>query len=383
MDLAELLTRYIASGTVSGAAGLVGRDADVVDEAVLGSPALGERKPLRRDAIFRIASVTKPIVAVLALQLVDDGVVRLGDPVEPLLPELADRRVLRAIDASLEDTVPAERSITLEDLLSCRFGFGFSPQLPFDGSTPIQQAEAGLELTTLGPPWPPAAIDNAEWMRRFGTLPLMAQPGSTWMYNTGMHVAGVLLERAVGAGLDELLRQQLFEPLGMVDTGFSVPADQVHRLTTFYGPGPDGELQVIDPGDASSWWASPPAKPDASGGLVSTLDDLWTFQRMLAGGGRHGGHRIISDRSCELLTTNRLTDEQRRASTLFLGDGGWGLGMGTPVDGTGTFGWDGGTGTTCRTQPSTGTTAILLTQRAADGPQPSKLFEDFSSYAFG
>jgi CubicO group peptidase (beta-lactamase class C family) len=322
-------------------------------------------------------------VAVLALQLVDDGVVRLDDPVEPLLPELTDRRVLCAIDAPLNDTVPAERSITLEDLLSCRFGFGFGPQLPFDGSTPIQEAEASLELTTLGPPWPPAAIDNAEWMRRFGTLPLMAQPGSTWMYNTGMHVTGVLLERAAGTGLEELLRQHLFEPLGMVDTGFSVPPDQAHRLTTFYGPGPDGQLQVIDAGDASSWWATPPAKPDASGGLVSTLDDLWTFQRMLTGGGRHGGQRIISERSFELLTTNRLTEEQRRASTLFLGDGGWGLGMGAPLDGTGTFGWDGGTGTTCRTQPSTGTTAILLTQRAADSPQPSQLFEDFSSYAFG
>jgi CubicO group peptidase (beta-lactamase class C family) len=383
MDLAEILTPYVASRAVSGVAGLVGRGTDVVDEAVLGSPAFGERAPLRRDAIFRIASVTKPIVAVLALQLVDDGVVRLDDPVEPLLPELAHRRVLRAIDAPLDDTVPAERSITLEDLLSCRFGFGFSPQLPFDGSTPIQQAEAGLELTTLGPPWPPAAVDNAEWMRRLGTLPLMAQPGSTWMYNTGMHVTGVLLERAAGTGLEELLRQRLFEPLGMVDTGFSVPADQVHRLTTFYGPAPDGQLQIIDPGDASSWWASPPAKPDASGGLVSTLDDLWTFQRMLAGGGRHGSQRVISERSFELLTTNRLTDDQRRASTLFLGDGGWGLGMGTPLDSSGTFGWDGGTGTTCRTQPSTATTAILLSQRAADSPQPSKLFEDFSSFAFG
>ena len=95
--------------------------------------------------------------------------------------------------------MPADRAITLEDLLSLRFGFGFSPELPYPGTTPIQEAEAALELGTLGPPWPPASIDNAEWMRRFGTLPLLAQPGTAWMYNTGIHVAGVLLERATGS----------------------------------------------------------------------------------------------------------------------------------------------------------------------------------------
>jgi CubicO group peptidase (beta-lactamase class C family) len=383
MDLAQTLTPYVESGVVSGAAALIGRGTEIVDVAVLGTPAFGVAEPLRRDAIFRIASVTKPIVAVLAMQLVDDGTVRLYDSVEPLLPELADRRVLRAIDAPLDDTVPAERSITLEDLLSCRFGFGFSPELPFTGATPIQQAEAALELRTLGPPWPPSPIDNGEWMRRLGTLPLMAQPGSTWMYNTGVHVAGVLLERAAGVALEDLLRQRLLEPLGIVDTGFSVPPDQVHRLTTFYGTGRSGDVEMIDPGDASSWWAAPPARPDASGGLVSTLDDLWAFARMMAAGGRHGSDRRISPSSFELLTTNRLTDAQRRASSLFVGEGGWGLGMGTPVDGAGSFGWDGGTGTSLRTQPSSGATVILLTQRAAESPEPSKLYADVWSCAWG
>jgi CubicO group peptidase (beta-lactamase class C family) len=272
----------------------------------------------------------------------------------------------------------------LEDLLSLRFGFGFDPGLPFDGSTPIQRAEAALELKTLGPPWPPASIDNAEWIRRLGTLPLMAQPGSTWMYNTGMHVTGVLLERAAGMDLEVLLSQWLFDPLGMVDTGFQVPTEQLHRLVTQYAADPaTGELQVVDRGDASSWWAAPPAKPDASGGLVSTLDDLWAFARMLAAGGDHGGQRLISAESFRLLTTDRLTEAQRTASTLFLDEGGWGLGMGAPVDGVGTFGWDGGTGTSLRIRPSTGTTAILLTQREMGGPQPPTVFDDLWAAAWG
>jgi CubicO group peptidase (beta-lactamase class C family) len=384
MDLTATASPYVDSGAIPGLAALVGHDADEVAVAVLGSAAIDDPRPLTRDAIFRIASITKPMVAVVAMILVDEGVLRLDESVERLLPELADRRVMRSIDGPLDDTTPAERAITLEDLLSLRFGFGFSPRFPFPGTTPIQEAEAALELGTLGPPWPPTPIDNTEWMRRLATLPLLAQPGSTWTYNTGIHVAGVLLERATGASLDVVLQDRLFGPLGMVDSGFSVPADQVHRLTTLYGPDPaSGGLQAIDRGDVTSSWASPPARPDGSGGLVSTLDDVWAFARMMACGGRHDGRQVVSPASFELLTTDRLTPAQRTASALFLGDdSGWGLGMGTPLDGVGSFGWDGGTGTSWRTEPSSGMTAIVLTQRTMDGPQPPTLFRDVWDAAF-
>ena len=384
MDLTGTVTPYVASGALAGATVLVGRGDEEQEVAVVGSPSFEDPRPLRRDAIFRVASVTKPVIGVLAMLLVEDGVVRLDDPVDELLPELADRRVLRAVGAPLDDTVPADRPITLEDLLSLRFGFGFSPELPFTGGTPIQEAEAALELKTLGPPWPPAAIDNDEWMRRLGTLPLLAQPGTTWMYNTGIHVAGVLIERAGGVGLEELLRERLLGPLGMVDTGFSVPADQLHRLTTQYRADPAaGGAQVLDRGDATSWWAVPPAKPDASGGLVSTLDDLWAFGRMMALGGRHDGQPLLSPDAHALLTTNRLTEAQRRASAVFLGDGGgWGLGMGTPVDGAGSYGWEGGTGTSWRVAPRSGTTVVILTQREIGGPQPPAVFRDVWSYCW-
>jgi CubicO group peptidase (beta-lactamase class C family) len=325
--------------------------------------------PLQRDAIFRIASISKPIVAVLAMALVDDGVLRLDDRVDTYLPELDDRRVLTSIGAALDDTVAAARPLTVEDLLSFRMGFGTSVDLDWSGpGLPIQQAERELGLCTLGPPWPPPAFDDDEWIRRFATLPLMAQPGDEWMYNTGLQVLGVLLARAAGRPLPALLGERVLGPLGMVDTGFHVPPGSIGRLTTAYHPTDDG-LALLDPGDSSSSWATPPLMHNAAGWLVSTLDDLWAFARSMPD--------LLSPASFELLTTNRLTPAQRAANTMFLGDSGWGLGMATPVDGRGGFGWDGGTGTTWRTDPSSGVTGILLTQRAFVSPEPPPVVQDF------
>jgi CubicO group peptidase (beta-lactamase class C family) len=151
-------------------------------------------------------------------------VLRLDQPVEDLLPELAHRRVLRAIDGELDDTVAADRPITLEDLLSFRFGFG-SVMAPPD-SYPIQRAEAELGLQSIGgPPWPPVPHDVDGWMAGLGSLPLMYQPGDQWLYNSSAQVLGVLLARAAGKDVEAVMRERIFEPLAMPDTGFTVPAD--------------------------------------------------------------------------------------------------------------------------------------------------------------
>lgn len=197
---------------------------------------------------------------------------------------------------------------------------------------------------------------------------------------------GVLLARAAGKGLAELMRERIFEPLGMADTGFSVPGADMSRLTAFYSPdAASGELSVIDdPSD--SWWGAPPRFPDASGWLVSTIDDYWAFVSMLLAGGAGRGKRILSERSVALITTDCLTQAQRAASTLFLGEhGGWGLGMGAPAPGQAGrplpcgFGWEGGSGTTWRTNPESGVTGILLTQRQLNSPAPPPVFDDFWS----
>ena len=384
--LRDRLAAHVEHRDVPGLAALVARGDDVHVE-VLGSPALDDPAPLARDAIFRIASLTKPIAAAGAMALVDDGVLNVQDPVETYLPELANRRVLRSLDAPVHDTVPAVRSITVEDLLTFRLGFGVIMAPP--GTHPIQVATEELGLATLGPPWPPPPLTSDEWIARFATLPLMDQPGDGWRYNTGAQVLGVLMERATGRPLEEHLRSRLFEPLGMVDTAFSVPAQARSRFTTAYAPdGVTGELRLLDP-PVGGWWNEPPAMANAAGMLVSTLDDVWRFVAMLRAGGVHRGEQVLSAESVAAMTRDHLTAEQRASATLFLGEhGGWGYGMAAPGPITGEppvpwgYGWDGGTGTTWRSDPVRGLTGIMLTQRAMTSPEPPALFTEFWDAAY-
>jgi CubicO group peptidase (beta-lactamase class C family) len=380
--LHELMAAHVVSGLMPGLVTLVASGNEVhVD--VIGTPSFANPEPLARDAIFRIASLTKPITAATTMSLVDEGALRLDQAIDDLVPELAERQVLRAIDAELDDTVPAHRSITVEDLLSFRMGFGSVTAPP--GTHPIQRAEAEMGLQSIGgPPWPPVALDPDQWIGALGSLPLLYQPGEQWLYNTSAQVLGVLLARATGKNLAEVMRERIFEPLGMADTGFVVAAEQLSRLTTFFVPNPEtGVLSVLDdPSD--SWWSRPPRFPDASGWLVSTIDDYWTFVSMILAGGALRGERIVSERSVALMTTDHLTPAQRADARLFLGDhGSWGLGMEVPATGaTGEplpcgFGWDGGSGTTWRTNPERGVTGILLTQRQLTSPEPPPVFDDF------
>jgi CubicO group peptidase (beta-lactamase class C family) len=378
-QLREAMTGHVEAGEVPGLVYVVARGDDVHVETV-GTPAFDDTTPLDRSAIFRIASLTKPITAVATMSLVEEGVLRLDQPVDDLVPELADRRVLRALDAELDDTVPAARSITVEDLLSSRFGFG-SVMAPAD-TLPIQRAEAALGLQSIGgPPWPPGAHDVDGWIAALGSLPLMYQPGEQWLYNTSSQVLGVVLARATGDPVGTVMRDRIFEPVGMHDTGFVVPAAQRHRLTTFYRPDETGVPVLLDD-PASCWWGTPPRFEDASGWLVSTIDDYWAFVSMVLGGGSAGGRRVLSPEAVGLMTTDRLTPAQRAASQLFLEGDGWGLGLAAPAAGRDAplpsgVGWDGGTGTTWRSDLRTRATGILFTQRQATSPGAPPLMDDF------
>jgi CubicO group peptidase (beta-lactamase class C family) len=382
--LEAVLTRHIARGSLPGLVALVASGGDVHVSA-LGHKAFGDEEPIGRDAIFRIASITKPIAGVAAMLLIEDGAMALGDPVGRWLPELAEPRVLHSLESSLDDTAPAQRPITVEDVLSFHLGFG---SIMSGGSYPIQRAESELGLKTLGPPWPPADLTPEQWITRLGSLPLLDQPGTRWRYNTGATVAGVLIERAAGAPLAEVMRERVFEPLGMADTGFSVPAGKRGRFTTFYAPGAGGELHVVDRPDG--WWSAPPKLPDAAASLVSTVDDLWAFAAMLASGG--GG--LLSPESVRLMMADRMTAQERAENRVFVGDhGGWGLMMAVPSAAAPPaaggiprgYGWDGGSGTTWRTDTAAGLTGILLTQRQMTSPEPTEVATDFwtAAYAIG
>jgi CubicO group peptidase (beta-lactamase class C family) len=377
--LNSALARHVERGDLPGLVALVARGDDVHVEAI-GHKAFGDGEPIGRDAIFRIASISKPIAGVAAMLLIEDGAMALDDPVDRWLPELAEPRVLRTPESGLGDTVPAERPITVEDVLSFHLGFG---SIMTPGTSPIQRAESELGLKTLGPPWPPPDLTPDQWIARFGSLPLLDQPGTRWRYNTGASVAGVLIGRVAGAPVADVLRERVFEPLGMADTGFYVPAGKLGRFTTFYAPDAgSGELTVVDrPG---GWWSIPPKMPDASGGLVSTADDLWAFASMLAA----DGGDLLTAGSVRLMTLDRMTAQDRAENQLFVGDhSGWGLMMSVPAaDGPtglpGGYGWDGGSGTAWRTDAATGMTGILLTQRMVTSPEPTEIATDFWTAAY-
>ncbi|MET8183404.1 serine hydrolase domain-containing protein [Streptomyces sp. NPDC005336] len=383
----EVMARHVADGEVPGLVTLVSRRGETQVEAV-GTKAVGGGDPLRRDTIFRISSMTEPVIAAATMILVEECALRLDEPVERLLPELADRRVLGRLDGPLEDTVAAERPITVRDLLTFRMGFGLPPGPP--DAYPVMRAAEELGLA-VGPPKPATEHGPDEWLRRFATLPLMHQPGERWLYNTGSQVLGVLIARAADRPLETFLQERVFEPLGMKDTGFHVPPEKLDRLATSYMADPEtGKLGLYD-GVEDSQWSRPPAFPDGAAGLVSTADDYLAFGQMMLDKGRYGkGGRLLSRPAVEVMTTDQLTPAQKAASGLLAGEWdnrGWGFGVSvvTGRDGVaavpGRYGWDGGLGTTWASDPAEEMVAIMMSQRA-QFPLFSAAYLDFWTLAY-
>ncbi|HEY3064734.1 MAG TPA: serine hydrolase domain-containing protein [Methylomirabilota bacterium] len=383
----DVMAAYVERGEVPGIVALVSRRGDVHVDAI-GAITVGGGAPMRRDTIFRIASLTKPIAAAAAMILVEECKLRLDEPVDRLLPELAGRAVLKRLEGPLDDTVPAQRSITVRDVLTFRMGYGIVMAPP--DTYPIQQAMSEERLGQ-GPPRPQTPPPPDEWIRRLGTLPLMHQPGEKWMYHTASDVLGVLIARAAGRPLEVFLRERIFDPLGMKDTGFSVPPSAIDRLATSYEVDQrTGALVVYDQGKGGEW-SRPPAFPSAGGGLVSTIDDYFAFGRMMLNKGKQGSERILSRASIETMISDHLTPEQKAASGLVEGyfdDHGWGFGVGVvtrrhDVAGSvGTFGWDGGLGTSWRSDPREELVGILMTQRAWTSPNPPDVCRDFWTLAY-
>jgi CubicO group peptidase (beta-lactamase class C family) len=352
---------------------------------VAGSLSIGG-PPVRRDTIFRISSMTKPVTAAATMILVEEGKLRLDEPVDRLLPELANRQVLKRVDGPVEDTEPAHRPITVRDLLTFRMGFGYLFAMR---EYPIHRAAAEAGLGP-GAPRPSADPGSEAFMQRLGTLPLIYQPGTSWLYNTGAEVLSVLVARASGQAFDVFLQERMFEPLGMKDTGFSVPVAKLGRFATSYMVDPQThELVVYDPAEGGDW-ALPPVFPNGAGGLVSTADDYLAFAKMLMDGGRHGKQRILSRPAVELMTTDQLTPEQKARSGFgpdSFADHGWGFCLQiatrrTQVASVGSYGWSGGMGTLWQSDPREEMITILMTQRGWESSTPGGVFVDFYALAY-
>jgi CubicO group peptidase (beta-lactamase class C family) len=359
----QLVADAVAGGQAPGVVAGIGHG-EARHVAAAGTLAIGGG-PMRRDSLFRISSMTKPMTAAAVLSQVEAGLLNLAEPVDRLLPELAGRAVLRAPDGPLSDTVPARRPITVRDLLTFTFGFGMEGAMFMAAEPwPICTATTERQLGTFGPPMPAALPAPDTWLARLGELPLIAQPGERWLYQAGSQVLGVLAARAAAQPFGDVLRERVLDPLGMRDTAFA--AVDGARLATAYDLR-DGRWEILDAPDGQ--WSRPPAFPDGGGGLVSSVDDVLAFGRMLL----DGGAGVLAPRTVAEMTRDQLTPAQRGNAWpgfSFLDGRGWGYGV--SVLGDGSYSWDGGLGTTWSNVPAQDLCVVVLTQRlvGAAGPAP-------------
>ncbi|MFT7835785.1 serine hydrolase domain-containing protein [Saccharothrix sp. BKS2] len=376
----ELLEHRVESGFVPGAVAVLARrgEVHVQTAGTLAFEGPGSGTPMAADTICRTASMTKPMVAACALTLVEDRTLRLDDPVDDLIPELADMTVLVDPQGPLDDTVAAQRPITLRDLLTYTCGIGVVPTKP--GRVPIVDAVNALDYTSPD-----------DWVRGLGRLPLVHQPGERWMYDTASNVTGVLIARATGMSFGDAFRERICEPLGMADTAFSVSGEDIARLATAYhrDDAATGEPVVEDGPDGR--WSRPPSFESGGGGLVSTAQDYCAFASTLLAGGSHRGRRVLSRPLVALMTSDRLTPAQRAVSGFwpgFFNEMGWGFGVSvlthpSPLGpSAGSYGWSGFYGTAWYNDPAEDMTAIFFMQRGHTGDQRLPMWHDLWTAAY-
>ncbi|WP_413318260.1 serine hydrolase domain-containing protein [Agrococcus sp. 1P02AA] len=363
--LQRLAEVAVAEHGVPGVVGaLWGRD-DLPAVAVAGARSLGG-EAMTRDTVFRIASLTKPVVTAAAMVLVDRGALRLEAPVERWLPELAAPRVLLDPAGPLDETRAASGPIRVEHLLSLRGGLGIA------GFEPTPLAAVLTERLHQAAPDPAGWAGPDEWIARVAELPLLHDPGRGWSYNTGLDIAGVLLARAAGSSLGEVLVDTLLDPLGMADTGFELRGAQVRRAAAAYAP-QDGALRLSDP--AAGSWVGPVPFESGAGGLVSTLDDLLAFGRMLVRGGRAGDRQVLSEAAVERMLAPGATSSPHHP---FLEGQSWSLGGSVdvverqPWEVLGRYGWIGGTGTALYVYPRAQAVLVWLTQHGLGAPDDAE-----------
>ena len=351
-----VLDKYIAAGELAGAVSLIYRHGEIAHLSARGFQDIEARTPMQRDTIFGLASMTKPVTAVATMILVEEGKMRLDEPIDRWLPELADRQVLDDPNGPLDEVHDSPRPITVRDLL--RYTMGIGPP-GYSGVAPDAPIAAAFPQRGGG--------TADEYLKRLGALPLMYEPGEHFVYNTASDVSGALIARVSGMGFDQFLETKLFEPLGMTDTGFWVPPAKRARLATSYSAG-SGTLVP----SANTRYLEPPVFPSGAAGLVSTVDDYLAFARMLLNEGEVDGVRILSRKSVELMTTDQLTEDPAKR---FLGPGFWrgsGFGLGLMLTterldlgpSVGSFWWHGASGVIWIADPHEDLIYINLIQRS-------------------
>ncbi len=374
-----LLDRLVSSGALPGASVLVFRDGQEDFFHACGLMDVNARNPLRRNTVFRLFSMTKPVTAAAVMILVDDGVLRLEDAVIDYVPELSGLGVHVGGDGGAARTTPA-RPVTIGQLLTLTAGFSYW----FYPDSPVGALYAGDPAIGPGENYrfDPALGGLDGLARALGRLPLVNQPGERWHYGMSLDVAGIVIERAAGAPLAEFMRNRIFDPLAMSDTAFCVDAERADRLASLYGPKAGGGFQLIESGSDSALLKPVPGAC-GGGGLVSTIDDYARFAEMLRGGGALDGRRVLSGESARAMMMSQLRPDQLAElpgiAALGLGGTGDGLGFGLggavvldpPANGVpafrGEYSWGGGASTTFWVDPKNRLTVVFMTQLQPPG----------------
>jgi CubicO group peptidase (beta-lactamase class C family) len=370
----HLLKHYVTPGKIAGALTLVARGGQVVHLSPLGARDRERALPMAADTLFRIYSMTKPVTSVALMMLYEEGHFQLGDAVDRLLPELRAPRVFRAGSHPAFLTDPAPQPITIRDLLTHMSGltYGFMQRTPVDAA--YRQLGIGEQPRFDG-------YDLEQMVHELATMPLEFAPGTAWNYSLATDVVGLLVERLSGQRLDRFFAERIFEPLGMVDTGFSVPAEKAERFASCYQRGPNKELLLQDDARQSTYLQEPTLLRGGSG-LVSTAHDYFRFCSMLLNRGELEGRRILGAKTVDWMTTNHLPGGQDLAG-LSVGafsettyDGiGFGLGFAVVSDpvkaqtmgSRGEYFWGGMASTVFWIDPAEELIVIFLTQLLPSG----------------
>jgi CubicO group peptidase (beta-lactamase class C family) len=326
------MQRYVDEQKLAGIVTLIARGGKVIHFEAIGQQEIATNRPMQRDTIFRIYSMTKPITSLAALLLYEQGQLLLSDPLAQYIPAFAEAKVLVRQGALDLELAALHRPITLRDLITHTSGLSYG----FFLDSPVEAMYKAVHDVTdfVGEPrlYPPH-LTMAELVAKWAKIPLIHQPGTAWRYSVGTDVLGRVVEVISGQPLGEFLRTQLFEPLGMVDTAFSVPAEKVNRLAALYTAGASGGLCVIDSAAESRFAQSQPLEAGGAG-LVSTAVDYWRFAQMLLNGGELDGVRLLSRKTVELMRANHLAPAllpMRNGDDTFPGEG-FGLGVGVIVN---------------------------------------------------
>jgi CubicO group peptidase (beta-lactamase class C family) len=370
-DLLE--QRYVEPGKIAGCQALVARRGRVAYRRSFGRMDIARAKPMADDAILRIYSMTKPITSLALMMLLERGLFQLDEPVRNVLPEWRDQKVWISGAGDDAELRTPDRPVSFRDLLRHTSGLTYGALLEQVGAPPTQDP-VDLAYKSLRVRRDPEETFD-QFIDKLGRVPLRYQPGSRWMYSLATDVCGVLVERLSGRPFAQFLREEIFEPLGMVDTAFHVPAEKVRRFAANYGRRPDKTLALLDDPETSAYLREPRFH-SGGGGLVSTLEDYHRFCEMLRRGGEVDGRRLVGARTLALMHKNHLAggrsltemaiDSFSETATQGVG---FGLGFAMTLDevqagslGQGDYYWGGAASTIFWVDPVEDLIVIFLTQ---------------------